>query len=249
MTEKAERKTRSQRRSPAVTAVLVFCFMAGAGLLGLGVPRTIAAWTAFPTLATVDAVEQNRSVPFDDMSASIEALRRSLPWDASAVRATSLAMLEHVLAMQMPLDDERRDKLIAAAEADNITGLLRNPADGFAWFRLANLRDLRKAPPRDVAVALIQSIDLTPNMDPIWLPRAAMLFAYLTAFTREEIEVVRAQIRTVWTGTPRPHQQLQGPLMEIANRSSRLAVLGAFLADDPVLYGQYLAKRQELYGR
>jgi hypothetical protein len=251
MADKAEREGKgraasTRRRSPAQVAVVAFCLLVGAALIGLGLPRTIGAWLGLPAAPTIQALQERRPVSPEAAADALAAQKRSIPWDPAASRMTDLAYLEEALALRMPDGDPRRAELFAAAEKDVIDGLRLNPADGIGWLRLARLRVQRAAPLREVAVALMQSLDMAPNFDLLWLNRAQLLLVYWPVLTPEELLAMHRQLRTIWTATPRPHQQLKMPLLVLGSLTGGLRQIEAALADDPQLLAEFEALKERL---
>lgn len=243
MSEQAKRDnkrpaTRSRRMALAVWAVLVFCLLVGGALVALGVPRAIGAWIGFPAGTVVRQLVQDKSPSPLELQEAIDAQRRSTAWDPAPRRLTDLAYLELALAQRSPPGDTR-DKLLADAETHVSEGLRSNPADPFAWIRLALLRHMRGAEPREIVAALMQSVDMGPNTNPIWLLRTQLFLTYLEALTEDEQHVLSRQLRTIWTATPRVHQDLKGPLITLTWLLGKLEVLEAALSDDPETKAQF----------
>lgn len=250
MSDQAEGDSRrtaakARRAPPAVLVILGFCLVVGVALVILGIPRTIGAWIGMPAAPVIRELLQDRSPSPARLREAIDAQRRSTAWDPAPRRLTDLAYLELALAQRSPVGEARATSL-AEAEAHVSEGLLRNPADPFAWIRLALIRHLRGAEPRDVVVALIQSVDMGPNTNPIWLLRAQLFLTYSDALTEDERHVLRGQLRTIWTATPRLRQELRKPLLTIAWLLGKLDVLGAALRDDPEMRAQFDSAAQGL---
>lgn len=233
-----------RRASAAVLAVLIFCLVVGAALVALGIPRTVGAWIGLPATPVIRQLLQGANPSPAELQEAIDVQRRSTAWDPAPRRLTDLAYLELSLAQRSL--GEARARLLADAEAHVSEGLLRNPAEPFAWIRLALLRHMRGAEPRDIVVALMQSVDMGPNTNPIWLLRAQLLLTYSEALNEDERHRLGSQLRTIWTATPRSHQELRKPLLTLAWLLGKLEVLEAALSDDPETRAQFEAAAKGL---
>ena len=208
-----ERPTASARRlrsppsraRPIVASVL--CGALGLALLVLAVPRTIAAWSALGAEPALDKLLVDKS-PYDaELAGGVIALERAILWTPSGRRLTDLALLEAVQAERLSPGSPRREELLAQSERHLMDGLVADPADGFAWLRLAVVRELRGAKSQQIAAALAQSLDVAPNMQRLWIPRAGMMLRYWRSLDVDELLQMRSQLRTIW-GVPRYRRQL-----------------------------------------
>jgi hypothetical protein len=227
--------TRPVRRSlQAGVALLMGCC-----LLGLAVPRTVAAWEAIAAQPAIQKLEIGARPSTESVDAGVAALNRSLQWVSSGRRLTDLALLELELARWMVPEEPMRATWLQRSETHLVEGLEANPADGWAWLRLAVVRDLQRGNPRSVAAPLIRSVDVAPNTRPLWLPRAEYLLAYWPAFESDELTVMRSQLRTIWHADEASRQ----PLLEMAARSKQLTILGWSLAQDLAAYREFEAMK------
>lgn len=191
-------------------------------------PRTLASWAGLPAQTALVKLRDGNTPSDRDLKEGISALERALQWVPTGRRLTDLALLEFTQAQRLPLSDSTRAAMLASAERHSVDGLAMDPVDGFAWFRLAAVRSLRQEPTRDVAAALLQSLDMAPNARRLWIPRATLCLAYWRAFTYEELLAVRAQLRTIWT----TDAKLREPLLQGALQARGLPVLIWALKDN-----------------
>jgi hypothetical protein len=232
-----KRRSASWRRLAAIVPTAAL----GLALLVLGVPRTIAAWEALAASPTLEKLEIGKIRPTDaELAEAVAGLESAIAWVPSGRRYADLAFLEVEQVLRLPPNDVRRKTLLVRAEQHLIDGLSANPADGFAWLRLAIVRELSDAPPRQIALALAQSLDVAPNVRQLWLPRATMLLAYWRYLTVDEVLAMRAQLRTVWVYG----KALRLPLLHAADRLGQAAMISWGIGDDPSAQAE-LAKLQE----
>jgi hypothetical protein len=226
------RPLRRSRARPVVAATL--CGALGLALLTLAVPRTIAAWSALGAGPALDKLLIDKS-PYDaELTAGIVALERSISWVSSGRRLTDLALLEAVQAERLSPGNPRREELLAQSERHLVDGLIADPADGFAWLRLAVVRELRDAQGRQIAAALAQSLDVAPNMQRLWIPRAGMMLRYWRFLEIDELLEMRSQLRTIWA-VPRYRQ----PLIQAADAVAQTEMVRWALMGEPSAEAEY----------
>ena len=207
----------------------------GVALLWLAVPRTVAAWASIDAQPALEKLQSGKLPTDAELSLGTDGLRRAIGWVPSARRLTDLALLELEQALRLPADAPTRAALLAQAERDVVEGLVANPVNGFAWLRLAVLRELRAAPPRLIAAALVQSLDMAPNMRKLWLPRAAMFLSYWAFLNEDERPSMRAQLRTIWV----TDKALRIPLLQEADRQGKTLLIAWALGDDPEAFAEF----------
>ena len=240
---RAERSSRSSHagrteKAHRYLAVLVSGLL-GAGLLVLAIPRTVAAWASLAAEPAIEKIQLGKTVSEAELEVGTAGLQRALAWTSSARRLTDLALLELVRAEGLGYLDHRRAKLLAEAEEHVTAGLMSNPANGFAWLRLAVIRELRGAHGREVASALAQSVDMAPNMRRLWIPRCGLILRYWGAFTEDELLSMRRQIRTIWSV---PGERTA--LLAVAMSSGHDVMIGWALADDPEAFLEFMRIRR-----
>jgi hypothetical protein len=201
----------------------------GALLVLLALPRAAAAWFSLEARPALEKLQSGR-LPTDlELGGGISGLKNALSWTTSARRLTDLGLLELEQGERLPEGNADRAALLGNAERHLTEGLAEGPANGFAWFRLALVREMRHAPSRQTAAALGQSLDVAPNMRKLWLPRASLFFFFWRDLTFEELVVLRAHIRTVWAADV----QMRLPLLQAAALAGQLPVLSWMLSEDP----------------
>jgi hypothetical protein len=232
----AAHSARRSAKQPAARpiAAIVSCALLGFALIGLAVPRTIAAWSALAAGPALDAIFNNRAPSDDELDAAVQGLERAIAWSSSGNRLTNLALLRAVQAERFPVDNPHRQELLMQAEELLVTGLSANPGDGYAWLRLAVVRSLRGAESRQIVAPLMQSVDTAPNARHLWLPRIEMMLRYWPDFSVDELLMMRSQIRTIWTV---PLYRL--PLIRAAEVERQGLMVRWSLSGDPGIEAEY----------
>lgn len=228
--QQPRRHQREQLRPglPHVVAACGILFL-GIALLVLAFPRTVAAWAALDAAPAMENISYNRPATPQELAACVEGYERSLQWVRSEARLANLASCELAIASAAPPGTPDRVKWLARAEQHLIEGLIDDPADGYAWTRLAVVRNLRGAPGREVAAALVMAIDTTPNTRLLWASaRSELLMIYMPFFKLEELYTVRHQLWTIWTYSPKSRPGL----VDAAHRRMRMDLLRWALAND-----------------
>jgi hypothetical protein len=221
----------SKRRSGPARKILpaLVSGLLGVIVVSLALPRTLAAWNALEAQSAIEKLQTGKPPSDEELAVGVRGLKRALEWTPSARRATDLALLRLEQASRLSKEDSARLPLLNEAERYLVEGLLASPANGFAWLRLAIVRELREAPPRDIAAALAQSVDMAPSMRKLWLPRAMMLLAYWRDLTFEELLALRAHLRTVWESD----SVTRAALLQAAVRSGELPMLAWAVGEKP----------------
>ncbi len=83
----------------------------------------------------------------------------------------------------------------------------------------------------------MQSLDVSPNMRKLWFSRMAMLLAYWSYLSADEIPVMRAQLVTIWLTDPEMRRSLYAAAREI----NRLPIVLWALSADPSLVATFEA--------
>jgi hypothetical protein len=201
----------------------------GGLLLYLAIPRTLAAWASLEAQPAISTMQNGQRPSDSGQAEGIAGLQRALSWTTSARRLTDLALLELEQAEQLATTDSvGRRRLLVSAQGHLLAGLAEDPANGFAWLRLALVREHLQAPPSAVAEALLQSVDVAPNMRKLWMPRAIMLLAYWRQLTPDEMPVLRNQLRTIWNS----HETYRYQLVRAAHQTGQTLLLQWAIGDD-----------------
>lgn len=205
----------------------------GVALLGLAVPRTMAAWLALPAQAALEDIQFGRPVEAARLSAALDALSAARRWNDSPRVTTDMALLRLARAELAGTDRERRMEDLRAADGLLRDGLARSPGNAFAWLRLAIVREQRNGPSRAVADALMMSIDLAPNMKRLWLPRLAVAMRNWRFLREDEASILRRQFRLAWSSLD------QATLAGLADANNAHLIALWALADEPDIEDRY----------
>lgn len=201
----------------------------GIALLGLAIPRTVAAWISLGAEPTMARLEANRPTTVQQLGQCVAAYDSALRWVSSPVRFANLGTCEFSLALATPTDTSQRADWLARAEEHTSKALILNPAETFAWTRLAFIRANRAAAARDVVAPLIMSLDTGPNVRALWRSRTRLILRYAPFMTVDDLLTVRHQLKTIWLYGPseRPY------LLEMAHTLDRMPQLLWALRDEP----------------
>jgi hypothetical protein len=221
--------------------------MLGMALLGLAIPRTIAAWASLEALPTFEKLSVGKPPTEGDLIAAAAGLTRAVAAAPSGEKLVELGSVELLQALASGPDEAQRANLLARAERHLDEGLLANPIQAFGWLKLAEVRIARNAPGRDVAAALMHSIDVAPNLRIAWIPRTGLLLRYWRHLDADELPSFIAQLRTIWSATPAFRTQL----IETAIAVDEMAVVAAVVDEPPPTAAalREMQARQALKGR
>jgi hypothetical protein len=174
-------------------------FGLGVSLLALAVPRSITAITVATGPAGLSALLlSGQRIGLTELQESHDTLQKALRWDRPARYVANLSVVELELALAYPDDSPEHATWLTQAEERTVEALKVNPADGRSWLRLATIRSFRQAPPRDVVMPLMASLDMSPNDHSLWRQRIGLLMYYWGEFSPDEIDMMRHQVRTMW---------------------------------------------------
>jgi hypothetical protein len=232
MTDSAVPRQRKTRNNRFVARRDLPAIVLSAGLaitlLALGVPRSVAAWASLAADPPIEKLQTAKTPTDAELAEGIAGLQRALAWVPSARRMTDLALLEAEQALRLSGEDPKRAEAFARAERHLVDGLMANPADAFAWVRLAFVREQLGAPDRKIAEALAQSLDVGPNIRSLWIPRATMFLTYWRYLTVDELPAMRAQLRTIWTA----NEAMRLELLQAVVRTEQVPLITWALEDD-----------------
>ena len=231
--------TSSSRARPVIRwhglVRLAVSLVAGLVLLGLAIPQTIAAWNARDAATVLDKLNAGKPASESELATGAAALKRALSWATSARWSADLGFIEVWQALRLRQQEPQRPQLLADAERHLTAGLTANPADGSSWVQLAFVRQLRGAPDRTIATALMQSLDVAPYLRALWIYRAEMLLHYRRVLEPDEADSFRRQIRTIWsTGAP-----FTTALAEAALRTGEWGAVEEALSVDPAALAEF----------
>jgi hypothetical protein len=227
----------------ARTGVTVLAAALAAALLGLGIPRTVAAGSGFAGWSALRSLAARRVVLDDELQRAVSGLLVAVRWVPSSGRLEDLARLETVQAQRLPPGDPRRPPLVQSAESHARLAIARTPINRAAWVTLVILLDLRDAPRREIAAALVKLLDVAPYDRDIWLWRSGRLLGYWDELAPEERQGVESNIRVMWTADrPMATDLLRyavlndrlGPIeLALGRDREALAVLDKLRAENP----------------
>ncbi len=210
-------------------------------LLGLALPRTIAAWASLDAVPAFEAFAASKA-PSDALLAdAAHGLSAAVALVPSSVYLVKLAEIEGVQASKAGIDKAARAELLGKAESHLTAALLADPTLTFGWLDLAKVRIARAASERDIVVPLVHALEAAPNMPLAWIPRAELLLRYWQFLDVEELPEFAAQIRTIWSASPDFRMQLT----EAAIGVDEMEVVAAVIGEPPAT----LAALQEMQRR
>jgi len=205
-----------------VSEINVFLALLAAGLLGLGVPRTIDSVMQFQAAADQDLSNiDNLQNPAAQVAhaAQLESVDDWFHDPDASIRAGTIQFLMAV--GQGNVDAARVETAIGDLE----TGLARAPADPKAWMMLAlarnQLNDIDGA-----RLALRSSILIAPYDPTLLLPRAGLGLKLVSALQADDWQLVSEQIRMA------ADHQFDG-LVKLAEASDDPTPIMTALASDP----------------
>lgn len=198
-------------------------------LFALAVPRTVAAWNSREGAEVFAALALGRTPENDRLDAAMAGLRLAVAEVPAGNRYYMLASMELDRYRRLPPIDPAQPSWLVAAERDLRHALMANPSDARASLMLAVVRSWQGAPARDVAVALLHSMDHAPNMRELFIWRATYFWSAWRALTPEEAGSVRSQLRAIWRSAP----ALRLLLLQSALAANRVQELYRALGDEP----------------
>ncbi len=210
-------------------AVPLIGFLAGVLVLGLAVPRTIAAFQLLPAGPVLDGVRSGKAVSGESLRAVISSQEDALGWLSSARIQEDLGIAHLELAKRQGYggSETGRRHLSDGLRALK-AGLSLSPADPYAWARLAFIRIKNGGSATGVKRALLLSFLTGPYEKRLAISRiqyAILLWGRLSA---DERSLVLDQIS--WaerTGKRRA-------LVAMAKRDSKAdAIIFLAVARDP----------------
>lgn len=209
-------------------ATIALPMILGLGLLGLGVPRTVAAWASLEAMPALEKISAGQSPTPSELAVGAAGLTLALKWAPSNRRLANLAAIEVSQALLLEPGDARRAALLADAEQHLVEGLLRNPAAATDWLTLAQVRMFRGEGGRQIAEALVESLNMGPNARLLWKPRLAMLLRYWRFLEEPEFRALRGHLRTLWSNS----EADRASLLETALTEGQLRVVAAAVGED-----------------
>jgi hypothetical protein len=243
MANDSVRGRRRVRRSPLrKAAAIAFPAILGIALIGLAVPRTIAALASLPAEPALAKIGSETSPTTAELEAAKRGLAFALQWSRSSRRLLGAAVVDFSLAMLPATEAPQKLSLLASAEQLLVESAGANPANGAVWFILAQVREQQRASGEKITSALIESVYMAPNNRLFWIPRAELLLRYWRFLDETELQIVRTQLRTIWAVLPDQHSGL----LSAAVNTGEVGFLASLVGDDPVSIAAFDQFKTEL---
>lgn len=184
--------TSSHERIIAGFGVAVCC-----GLLMLAVPRFIASlYALYPEAAFKQTQEK---LPVDVYKKSIADLTQALTWYEDPEYWQTQAFFYLALVSAAPPQPlEKEQELLKQARTSIIQGLKLSPIDPYAWFRLATVDKILKAPASHIINALRLSFYAGRVEPDLLMPRLSFSYYYYNEFNEEVRRLWQKQIPVAW---------------------------------------------------
>lgn len=224
----ARRRVDGRLWAVAVSAIM------GATLAALAFPRTIAAWTTIGGDRIFESLWNVKPPSDQELASGASYFEHAIEWSPSSARYVHLATIELEQAQRLPNQSKERTRLRQSADRHIVQGLSVNPVDGFGWLTLALARQRSGMDKREIAAAGIQSLDMQPNMQWIWLSRAQLLLLYSEQLQPDELLSFQRQLRTIWSFPKFRKPLIMAGLTSFSERSLMVA-----LQEDPEALPEY----------
>ncbi len=211
-------------RGTGLVSVLGVCLLA-ALLLGLAIPRFIAALAQVPGSAALRAVQDRRPVTVGELEHLVKSREAAASWTGSGQIRSDLA-----LARLLLLEENERSGLatggqLQAAVSDLTGSLTRAPANTYAWARLAMARQMTGGMDGKAARALAMSFLTGPREPELIEIRTRLTFDLWPAVSDEDRRLALSHIRFGFIVNPRLIAGLAGD--KAARGIIRAALKGA----------------------
>lgn len=201
--------------------------LAGAGLCGFGLARSIAAFDQLRAGAVVYRLSDGDAMPTPaELQAAIADLAAADGWWREAANPLNIAILD------LAAGEEGERAGNAEAPEQIRQSLLRRPGDATAWAWLADAR-LRNGARREAAAALSMSIELA-RFEPALLPwRAQMGLAMAPDLTAAQWRETADQLRLLGRASI-------DSLVAVARAVKKPALVAMALEDDPATRQRFI---------
>lgn len=171
------------------------------GLLILAVPRFIASLYGLYPEAAFSQTQEN--LPQEVHEKSIADLKQALAWyeDPDYWQLQAFFYLSFLSATPtQPL--AKKQALLEQAQASIIQGLKLSPVDPYAWFRLATVDKILKAPTQQIVNALRLSFYAGRVEPELLMPRLSFSYDYYIEFDEEMRGLWQKQLPVAWKFKP-----------------------------------------------
>jgi hypothetical protein len=209
------------------SAFPMLAMAAGALLILLAVPRTIAAFASLLGDPVADALQYGKTQPTDQLDAlrSGRIFARRFVDSGRLDTDTALADLSFLEAGNV--GRPTRAWLLAESIVLLRRGLSMAPANGFAWARLAYALTLSGGEAKEALAAWRMSIMTVPVDERLALWRVALGLQLRPSFAPDDGPLLDRQIRWAW-------RYSQDQLARLAVERDSVPLVRAALASDPV---------------
>jgi hypothetical protein len=206
---------------------IALAFLVGAGLCGLGIARSVAAFYQLRASAVVDRLADADPAPGPaELRAAIADFAAADRWWREAANPLDIAILD------LAAGDEGQPAGDAAALERIRESLARRPGDATAWAWLADAR-LRGGARSEAAAALSMSIGLA-RFEPALLPwRAGIGLAIARDLTAAQWREIADQLRLLGGSSI-------DSLVAVARAAGKPALVAMALDDDPALQQRFI---------
>ena len=214
----------------------------GITLVALAIPRTVAALARVPAEPALEKIGSETPPTRAELERAKAGLDLALRWVRSSRRLFEAGVVDFALATPLAPDDPQRVALLASAEQRFVESVGANPANGVAWFTLAQVREQQRVGGERITSALLESVYMAPNYRLIWIPRAELLLRYWRFLDEAELQTVRGHLRTMWADLPDQHSGL----LSAAVNTGEVGFLASLVGDDPVSVAAFDRFKAEL---
>ena len=189
-------------RGTGLVSVLGVCLLA-ALLLGLSIPRFIAALAQAPGSATLRALQDRRPVTVGELEHLVKSREAAASWTGSGQVRGDLALARLLLFEENRRSGRATKGQLQAAVSDLTGSLSRAPANPYAWARLAMARQLIKGTDGKAARALAMSFLTGPREPELIEIRTLLTFDLWPAISDEDRPLALSHIRFGFLAHPR----------------------------------------------
>lgn len=189
--------TEPRRREPFASfrhAVSAIGLLAGVLVLGLAVPRTIAAFQLLPGDPVLESVRSGKAVSREQLQALMESRKDAREWLPSGRIQGDLALARLELARREGYGGETGEGYLRDGLQALEAGLSLSPADPHAWARLAFVRIKNGSAAADVRRALFLSILTGPYEKRLAISRIQYAILLWDRLAADERSLVLDQI-------------------------------------------------------
>lgn len=204
--------------------------LAGGLLLGLGLPRGVAAALVAPHDALMPRLAAGSALVGPELTPAVAAHEQALAWHDSAHLHQRLGQLHFALARASASPAGRLASLRESAAA-HAAALARNPMLPYAWTQLALTRLELEGPGPGFAAAYARAVEVSPALPALVFGRVRAGLAAWPRLDPVTRELLAADVAMGAKIDPRR-------LIRAAGTTNRLALLQRLLAAHPALLAE-----------